>query len=559
MRRRLIALVLPLVILPLAAQQPAPRELFERARLLEESSRTLDEAIGLYSQVATRSEERELAATALLRVGLLHERLGRKMEAERAFRSLVANYADQAAIMSQARAHLPSSGDAAGPDGLSTRRVWDNPVGNPLGSPSPVGRYLSFTDWTSGDLAVRDLANGSSRRLTNGGLQIPGSYAYGSRFSPDGTSVVFNWIKEDGSSFDLRTVRIDTLEQRVLYRNDQLSYFQPYDWSQDGTRILMLFNRLDGTNQIATISTADGSARILKTLDWRQPGGMAFSPDGRWIVYDFPPREDAPERDLFVLAADGTRETRFVEHAADDFALGWAPDGRTVLFASDRTGTYGAWTMAVADGKAVGAPQLVRADIGSRLIPMGFDRTGSFYYFVTTALSEVYTASIDPSSGRTVVAPAPLPGRVVGTNEVADWSSDGRSLAVLRQPLGLAARRIVIRPVADGSEHELRPDLGGLTTWLRWSPEGTSILVSGRDRRNRDGIFQVDVQTGMVTELVRPDPRSLRPEWAADGTSLFYLRKDETCSCVVRRDLATGGEIDVFRMPRSDRMVTFRH
>jgi Tol biopolymer transport system component len=557
MRRSILA-VLAFLVIPLAAQQPTPRELFERARLLEESNRSLAEAIAVYTQVAARSDERELAAAALLRVGLLHQRAGRTTEAERVFRRLVTGYADQAAIASQARERLTAAGETAGPGVLGARRVWDDPVGAPLASPSPDGRSLSFTDWTTGDLALRDLASGSTRRLTNGGLTSPGpgGYAYGSRFSPDGARVVFNWFKDDGSSFDLRTVRIDTLDERVLYRNDQLSYFQPYDWSQDGTRVLMLFTRLDGVNQIASISMRDGSARILKTLDWRPPGGMAFSPDGRWVVYDFRPSDEAPERDVYVLAADGSRETRLIEHAADDFALGWAPNGHTVLFASDRTGTYGAWTIDVADGRAAGAPQLVRADIGARVDPIGFDRTGRFYYFATTALTEIYTASLDLATGRTVVAPAPLPGRVVGMNELTDWSPDGRSLALLRQPPGRAAKQIVIRTPSGNEEREIRPDLGSLTNWLRWSPDGAAILVSGRDRRNRDGLFRVDAHTGATTAIVRPNPRSPRPEWAADGKGLFYLRRDDTCACVVRRDLATGEEVEVFRMPRSDRSVT---
>ena len=61
MAMRVVALV-TLLIVPLAAQAPSPRDLFERARLLEESSRSLEEAIALYGKVAAESRER-VAAT----------------------------------------------------------------------------------------------------------------------------------------------------------------------------------------------------------------------------------------------------------------------------------------------------------------------------------------------------------------------------------------------------------------------------------------------------------------------------------------------------------------
>src|SRR5262245_7295526 len=78
-----------------SAQQQNPRQLFERARMLDESNQNLPEAIKLYSQVVKQSQEqRTLAARAQLRVGLLYERLGRKAEAQRAFQVVVSQYAD---------------------------------------------------------------------------------------------------------------------------------------------------------------------------------------------------------------------------------------------------------------------------------------------------------------------------------------------------------------------------------------------------------------------------------------------------------------------------------
>src|SRR5438132_7980970 len=69
--------------------QQNPRELFERARMLDESNQNLAEAIKLYGQVVSQAnEQRALAARAQLRIGMLYERLGRKADAQRAFQKI---------------------------------------------------------------------------------------------------------------------------------------------------------------------------------------------------------------------------------------------------------------------------------------------------------------------------------------------------------------------------------------------------------------------------------------------------------------------------------------
>src|SRR6266702_3126497 len=90
--------------------QQNPREIFERARMLDESNQNLSEAIKLYGQVVNHaSGERILAARAQFRIGILYERLGRKAEAQRAFQVLVNQYADQSDLAQRARAKLPAA------------------------------------------------------------------------------------------------------------------------------------------------------------------------------------------------------------------------------------------------------------------------------------------------------------------------------------------------------------------------------------------------------------------------------------------------------------------
>lgn len=55
------------------------------------------------------------------------------------------------------------------------------------GAVSPDGRLLAYTNWDTGDLAVRDLRSGQSRMVTNkGGKWTNDDHAFKARWSPHG-------------------------------------------------------------------------------------------------------------------------------------------------------------------------------------------------------------------------------------------------------------------------------------------------------------------------------------------------------------------------------------
>ncbi len=74
-----------------------------------------------------------------------------------------------------------------------------------------------------------------------------------------------------------------------------------------------------------------GAARQLTTGG--HEASPAFSPDGKWIA--FSANYDG-NRDVFVMPATGGEPKRLTWHPGQDGALGWTPDGKKVLFVSDR-------------------------------------------------------------------------------------------------------------------------------------------------------------------------------------------------------------------------------
>ena len=448
----------------------------------------------------------------------------------------------------------PANAANGEPDGMVARQVWAGPGVDVLGAPSPDGRYLTFVDWSTGDLAVRDLTTGENRRLTNKGTWTDSEeFAQISTISPNGRQVAYAWFNKD-LTFDLRVVGLDGVGSRVLFQSEEVDYVQPMDWSPDGKHVLVALSRQDRTSQIVLISVADGSVQVLKTLDWRYPYKASLSPDGRYIVYDFPPKEDSPERDIYLLATDGSREVRLVEHPANDLFPHWTPDGSGVLFGSDRTGAFSMWLIQVSEGKPQGPPRLIKRDMG-RIFPKGFTQEGSFFYAEITRANDIYVAELAPGTGKLLAPPERPIKRFMGSNRAPEWSPDGKFLAYLSQrgflPFGVGSSVLSIRSLESGEERELSPRMNYINR-LRWSPDGRAFLVIGRDKKNCWGIYRIDAETGAVTPVVqsKPGQHVSRPEWSADGKAVFYTLSERTektrSSKIMMRDLETGGEKQLY-------------
>ena len=461
----------------------------------------------------------------------------------------------------------PARSVAAQDRGVIVRQVWTGPDVDSGGTPTPDGRFLTFTDWTTGDVAVRNLATGENRRLTNKGSWATSSeYGQSSIVSPDGNEVATSWFNKD-SFYDLRILPFSTAADgsppRVLYRNEDVLYLQPFAWSPDGKQVLTLLNRKDSTNQMALVSAADGSTRVLKSLGWRYPSKMSFSPDGRYIAYDVQVRENSPDRDIVVLSADGRQEIAIVQHPAIDHAPVWTPDGRRILFASDRSGAAGLWMIQVAAGKPQGTAELLKPDMG-KMRPLGFSRDGSYYYGVHMGTEDVYTVELNAQTGETLSAPTRVTERFLGSNLSGAWSPDGRRFAYFsRRGLDSATNQgpgsmaVAIRFLVTGEEREFFSNLTFDARWpvARWLPDGRSILLATKDNQGRLSLHRMDAQTGSIALvrgaqgsrgfLYQPQP----PALSSDGRTVYYVRPNEETrtESVMTYDVDAGREQELFR------------
>jgi Tol biopolymer transport system component len=438
---------------------------------------------------------------------------------------------------------------------LQVRRVWAGRVPNLYAaSPSPDGRLVTEIDWSTGDLAVLDLETATLRRVTNKGTWADNTdYAEFSVFSPDGGSIAYTWFNEKGGGYEVRVVGTDGQNVRTLLAaNPEMRYTAVEDWSRDGAMLLMTLFRADRSSQIATISVADGTLRVLKTSDWRHPVVSAFSPDGRYIAYDFPPDETDRQRDIFLMPAAGGSEVRLVSGPSMDVLLGWVGDA--ILFYSNRAQTRGIWRQVVQGGRPVGEPELVRPDVW-QLVPLGFSRD-AYYYGVDVELPQVQTATIDLERNRVIAPPAAVQDAGAGSSSYGAWSPDGHHLAYLGRHAGESQPAIVVRPV-DGVDARYIDLQLTQPSNLQWTPDGAALMVFGTDRKGREALYRIDARSGaheVVLERSGHQDQLHRATLAPDGVHILYKGALDSDAgglrrplAVLMRNLATGAERELHR------------
>jgi len=511
-------------------------------------------AIEMYKKIA-ESKDRALAAKALLRMAEAYQKLG-DTESLRIYQRIATAYQDQREAAALARQRLAGGATSSA---MHSKLVLSGDEVDTEGSVSADGRYASFTDWDTGDLAIHEFATGANRHLhiTANKETKYSEFAEGSAISRDGKLIVYNWSKKGGGA-ELRIANmIGDANPQVLYANPEFTWFSVFDWSPDGKSIAVEAVKRDRTKQIALVSVPTKSLQSLRSVDWQSVGRIFFSPDGRWLAYDLPSSLANPERDVFVLSVDGARETHAVDHRGNDELVGWSPDGKWLLFSSDRTGSNDLWAVSFHDGVSQDAPQLLKSGF-ERSTAIGMTRSGVLYYVQVKGgegSSTLQIASADMGAGK-IGSPVDLPKGYADSNVEPKWSPDGKQLAYVSQrgPRGARSYVLVIRSTIDPRQvRELQPQLNPLNL-DSWTPDERSVLAFGADSKGQYGPHLIDVEAADITPLATTFTRRFvayngSVSWAPDGRSFLMQEGTGKELDLYRVDITTGNATKVMPLP----------
>jgi Tol biopolymer transport system component len=519
--------------------------MFEAARKLEVVDGDLEGAIRQYQLVVDRfSGDRRVMADALVRMAEAFEKLG-NAKAREIYQRLVRDFSDQGEAATVARAKLGTTKSV--PVVRGDRAVWTGPKVDLFGRVSPDGRFVTYTDWNAyASLALHDLTTNTDRALVeNKNWDDPsaGEASY-SATSPDGTQVAFGWWRRDAREVRTVSTTAGASPPRTLLRfsPDEVRFVGVRSWSPDGKLLAVGTTRFDGTTQIIIATVTDGGMRVLSSHAWRGADALYFSHDSKYLAFDLPADPEADQHDIYVLAVDGSGGGRLIENAADDRIVGWSPDDRYLVFASDRSGSLSVWGAPFSNGRLSGIPTVLKADVG-RIYSLGISNGGTLYAYKQISDADVKVAPIDVSAGRLTGPPVHFLQGMLSRPMAPHWSPDGKYLAYQTR----GENGIAIRTVSTGQVRRLPRKLEYATD-PRWSPDGSALIAAGRDSRGRDGIYRIDVTSGDVTTVMYSTTLGTIPRWSRDGASIYYRTDD----AIRERALSTGAERDVYRGLSSD-------
>jgi len=397
--------------------------------------------------------------------------------------------------------------------GARPTKLTDGDAVQPAWSPS--GERIAF--W-SVDRGQRDLYT----IRASGGERVPvlldPPLDWSATWSPDGRYLYF--ASDRGGSMNLWRIAID--EQTGQRRGNpepvtmgvQARASLP-SFSADGRR-LVFRSLLDSVNPVAipfdpTTGAVGEPAFLFRQTGIRTP--TSVSPDGRWLTY-----QNVGERpeDLFISRVDGSDIKRLTDDEARDRWPTWSPDGKEILFYSNREGgNYALWTIhpdggglvrfsdpSVGVGLAYGA----FAPDGSRVFSAGmsggtvfaFDpsvprpakattlaRVGGGYYWPTNISPDGRTlVGMFDRGDKFTLATYDIDAQLlnviesISTKYGGTWLADGRRILFTSEPHSLG-----LLTVDTGSVQELGPwpfEIASDAPFV--SPDGRTIYVGGREQ-----------------------------------------------------------------------------
>jgi Tol biopolymer transport system component len=420
---------------------------------------------------------------------------------------------------------------------------------------------MTYVDGETQQVTLRDLRNGTDRLLTSG------TRAYIARdarpltaISRDGRQVAFEWATPNSGEIELRLANLEGTgvpeSRRLLaFKLDDALAISVFDWSPDGKWLVVSIQRTDLVGQLSLVSVQDGSYRVLKSIGWTGPHRAFFSPDGRSFAYSVPADDTFDESRVFVMAVDGSRERVVVDHPSRNIIMGWSPDGRSVLFSSNRGGSAGLWMVPVTDGQSVRTATLLKSSIGSSW-SLGVTSSGALFTWKATTARYLQVAPADVDLRTASTGPASAFQIILGLGGNPVWSPDGKYLAYMHgdvdENFGCCGT-FTIRST-DGRVVRRLPQRLAYLQRFAWSLDGRALIGPGRDVKGRWGTYRVDVETGEPTRIgdgrlwwtsESPAHRTMMANTTLDGTKHFfssYARSFET-NVEVRVDLRQPGQI----------------
>jgi Tol biopolymer transport system component len=260
-----------------------------------------------------------------------------------------------------------------------------------------------------------------------------------------------------------------------------------------------------------TLSPAIGapSVRVL-TRGLGQDRQPAFSPDGRQVIFS---SNRSGNVDLWTVDT-GTGEVRqLTDDPGDDWDPAFTPDGQHIIWSSNRSGNLEIW-MATAEGSH--ARQVSQDGVDAENPTMTPDGQWIVYSSSNDEKMGIWKIRADGSDATRLVE---------GSFNLPEVSPDGR-YAMFSQGMVQDARIMVVEMDSgeiNPFEIVITPTVNyrnNLFGRARWTPDGDAIIYIGQDEEKRSGVFAQDYAPGQDTSASRRQVAGFSPDFVTESLGI---------------------------------------
>jgi Tol biopolymer transport system component/DNA-binding SARP family transcriptional activator len=387
---------------------------------------------------------------------------------------------------------------------------------------SPDGKFVAYAGGASGRLRiyVRQLGGGRTIAVAEslaGDQHWPRWSPDGARLSLEAGGAIYVVPALGGPARLLVAPRAGPPVSGVEARSEQAPSYLA--WSPDGRRIAYAVGR-----EINVRATEGGPVTRIAAVDL--PHSFAWSPDGARLAFVvgnaafvYAPNAigNIAPSSVWVLSMAGGTPAQVTDAAALNTCPRWTPDGRSLLFISNRDGSRDIYQVEVdPKGRPSGSP--VRLTSGLELHGIDLSRDGKvLVYAAFSEYANIWSLPIPQGNAVSSATAEPL---TTGHQSIEGMalSPDGRWLAFDSDRGGHQA--IYRIPVSGGDPEPLSADSGD-DFMPSWSPDGKELAYYGF-RQGRRRLFVMPVDGGAPSAIAADSGNQRFPDWAPDSRHLVF-------------------------------------